>query len=131
LALWQETSVYLSSEAELKFVRITSRLVIAAKLLNGFTYVLAATHQIGCHYPAIGGQVACAFLYSDPNGREVFSVTDMNDNLPIPNVGETLKLGRNRYVVQSVKMVESRIANALRQCRICVMLVEDIAQAAV
>ncbi len=76
--------------------------------------------------------MACAFQYSDPNGREVFSVTDMNDNLPVPNIGETLKLDRNRYTVQSVKMFEPRIsAQALRQCRICVMLVEDVAQTAV
>jgi hypothetical protein len=77
------------------------------------------------------GKVARAFLYSDRNGHEVFSVLDVNDNLPIPVIGETIKLNRNRYVVESVRVVESRkVSNGPTQCHVCVTPLEDMARAA-
>jgi hypothetical protein len=68
-------------------------------------------------------KLAYAFVYSEPNGREVFKVTDVNENLPIPNSGETVKLDCKRYVIQTVKIVESRKHDSeAKQCRISVML---------
>ena len=73
--------------------------------------------------------MACEFSYSDLNGHEVFSVSDMNDNLPIPNVGETIKIERNRYLVQSVRLVPPKNNVAARECRVCVTSVDGATQA--
>jgi|HubBroStandDraft_6_1064221.scaffolds.fasta_scaffold193004_3 hypothetical protein len=49
----------------------------------------------------------CAYLFSDRYGHEILSVADLADQLPIPLVGETIKLHHDRYKVESVKMIES------------------------
>jgi hypothetical protein len=73
--------------------------------------------------------VACEFSYSDLNGHELFSVSDMNDNLPIPNVGETIKIERNRYLVKSVRLVPRENNVAAKEYRVCVAPVGDASQA--
>ena len=67
--------------------------------------------------------MSCAYLYSGRTGREIFRVTDFNNNFPIPRVGETIKLDRNRYTVESVKVRES--STLLTEYRVRVMLVEE------
>jgi len=62
----------------------------------------------------------CAYLYTDRSGCEIFRLTDVADQLPIPAAGETIRLHNSRYLVESVKMVESlspaRLATEYRSC---------------
>jgi hypothetical protein len=55
----------------------------------------------------------CAYLFSDPYGRQILSVADLGDQLPIPTVGETIKLDHSRYKVESVKKIESSSPDGL------------------
>jgi hypothetical protein len=51
--------------------------------------------------------MCCAYLYADHTGRELFRLTDPGDELPVPSIGETIKFKRNRYQIESVKVIES------------------------
>lgn len=73
----------------------------------------------------------CTYLYSDRNGREVFRATDPDEQLPIPQVGETIKLERQRYKVEYIRLVESLSPATLpKEYRVRVQLIEERAQAA-
>ena len=72
------------------------------------------------------GKMFCTYLYSDRNGREVFRATDPDEQLPIPQVGETIKLDRHRYRVESVRLVESLSPATLpKEYRVRVELIEE------
>jgi hypothetical protein len=74
--------------------------------------------------------MCCAYLYSDRAGRELFRVTDLGDELPIPAIGETIKFNHHRYQVASVKVIESPSPKTLAtEYRIQLLLVEFQTQA--
>lgn len=71
------------------------------------------------------------YLYSDRNGREVFRATDPDEQLPVPQVGETIKLDRQRYKVESVRLLESLSPATLpKEYRVRVQQIEERAQGA-
>jgi hypothetical protein len=71
------------------------------------------------------------YLYSDRNGREVFRAIDPDEQLPVPEVGETIKLDRHRYKVEYVRLVESISPATLpKEYRVRVHPIEERAQAA-
>jgi hypothetical protein len=70
--------------------------------------------------------MACAFLYSDKTGREVFRVTDPAEEFPAPSVGETIEFYHHRYQVESVKMILSLSPTSLAtEYRVRVLLLEE------
>jgi hypothetical protein len=70
--------------------------------------------------------MACAFLYSDRTGREVFRVTDPAEEFPTPSVGETIEFYDHRYKVESVKMVlSSSPASLATEYRVRLLLLEE------
>lgn len=71
------------------------------------------------------------YLYSDRNGHEVFRAIDPDERLPVPEVGETIRLDRHRYTVEYVRLVESISPATLpKEYRVRVHLLEERAQAA-
>lgn len=71
------------------------------------------------------------YLYADSSGREVFRAIDPDEQLPVPEVGEIIKLDRHRYKVEYVRMVESLSPATLpKEYRVRVQLLEERAQAA-
>jgi hypothetical protein len=70
--------------------------------------------------------MACAYLYSDRTGREVFRITDPAERLPTPAVGETIELYNHLYKIESVKMVlSSSPASLATEYRVRVLPVEE------
>ena len=71
------------------------------------------------------------YLYSDGNGKEIFRAADPGEQLPVPQVGEIIKLDRHRYRVEYVRLVESLSPATLpKEYRVRVERIEDRAQAA-
>jgi hypothetical protein len=83
-------------------------------------------HRIKVMGTATGrARMACAFLYSDRTGREVFRITDPAEQLPTPSVGETIEFSDHHYMVESVKMVwSSSPASLATEYRVRVLLIE-------
>ena len=68
----------------------------------------------------------CAYLYTDRSGCEIFRLTDVADQLPIPAAGETIRLLNTCYLVESVKMVESLSpASLATEYCVRVLLIEE------
>ena len=71
----------------------------------------------------------CAHLYCDRNGREVFRVTDPEDLLPAPTVGEMIKHHQRRYTIESVLFVESLSPSTLAtEYRVRLEPIEEFSQ---
>lgn len=71
------------------------------------------------------------YLYADSGGREVFRAIDPNEQLPVPEVGEIIKLDRHRYKVEYVRLIESLSPATLpREYRVRVQPIEERAEAA-
>jgi hypothetical protein len=75
--------------------------------------------------------MSCLYLYSDRNGREIFRAVDPDERLPVPEIGETIKLDRHRYTVEYVRLVQSISPATLpKEYRVRVHQLEERAQAA-
>jgi hypothetical protein len=75
--------------------------------------------------------MACLYLYSDRSGREIFRAIDPDERLPVPQIGETIKLDRQRYTVEYVRLVASISSATLpKEYRVRVQLLEERAKAA-
>jgi hypothetical protein len=75
--------------------------------------------------------MSCVYLYADRSGREVSRAIDPDAQLPVPEVGEIIKLDRYRYKVEYVRLVESLSrAPSPKEYRVRVELIEEHAQAA-
>ena len=93
--------------------------------------LLRTTAEYHGFLPRIGGEMARVYRYADSSGREVFRAMDPNEQLPVPEVGEIIKLDRRRYKVEYVRLVESFSPATLpKEYRVRVQLIEERAQAA-
>jgi hypothetical protein len=78
-----------------------------------------------------GGKMSRLYLYSDRTGREVFRAIDPDERLPVPEVGETIKLESHRYTIEYVRLIESISPATLpKEYRVRVHPIEERAQAA-